>query len=93
LRPADFAQSAQRLHGSMVFKVLALRFLMAFSCFPFQFPSQFSLSFGIDFGKLLLLILGVVFETLAANWLPKWSPKSMLKTVSKKNRFLEPENF
>ena len=31
LKPVDLAKSAPRLHGSMVFEILALRFLMAFS--------------------------------------------------------------
>ena len=31
LKPADLAKSAPRLHGSMVFEVMALCFLMVFS--------------------------------------------------------------
>ena len=38
LKPADLDKSAPRLHGSMFLEVLALRFLMVFSCFVCDCP-------------------------------------------------------
>ena len=66
MKPADLDKSAPRLHGSMFLEVLALRFLMVFSCFVRYFPCQFSIHFWIDFGGHFDLFLGSLFELLGS---------------------------
>jgi hypothetical protein len=66
LKLVDFAKSAPRLHGSMVFEVLALRFLMVFSRFSCYFPYTFSLHFWTGFGRQFVSFLDRLLELLGS---------------------------